>query len=137
MSKYKDTWGQIGWWEGRDNHLIHPDDLERIRSFAASTVIFHCIDENSDYLTVKYGNEIFRIKPNIYKQLPIKLSLGVGDWVEVKQVSEKRGVVYIIDWHVKNQEAIFYIRVNGTRKSTNWYRENELEKIENPQLSDS
>lgn len=131
MNKYKDSWGQVAWWKEQDeDDLIHPADLNSMRNHSPICVIFHCIDEDDEYITVKYGEFIVRIKPELFKQLPVKFSLEVGDWVKVKNTDRKHGVIYAMDWHWKNQVAVFMIRVNGTRKSTTWYHEDDLEKIE-------
>jgi hypothetical protein len=131
MSKYSNTCGLFLWEEKRDGHqFVHPEDLEKVIELFPFGKIFVCVAESEDFITLKYGDINFRAKPEKYQILPINLTFRIGSWVHLKNNMSKKGAIYEIKWHLKNQKPIFMIRVNGTRKSTNWYGEDELEKID-------
>jgi hypothetical protein len=128
QNKYLGTWGQFSHEED-----IHPDDKEKIILFPYEMtigLIFHCIAANDDYLTLKYGDILIRVKPESYYPIPQKLVLEIGDWVNVKDELSKKGIIYEIQWHRNEEKPMFFLRVNGTRKSTRRYWEEELEKID-------
>lgn len=123
MSDFIDTWGLYPWFVECGEDLIHPEDIGQFKP--NNSLVFYCKDTFEDYLILQYGIYEYRVKPNNYKLLK-EPPFHSGDQVIVKN-QEKPGVIEEIQWHYKDNNFIFYISIEG-KKKTRRYLDNELIK---------
>ena len=127
MSYNVNTKGLYPWFIDDGEELIAPSDLERFKNLSPYGKVFECIDEDGEYITLKYGEEIYHVKPKLYKQVGASI-YPIGSEVRLTIKPEVTGVIIDINWHSKNNAPLYYISVNGKRKSTR-YMNDELIKI--------
>lgn len=115
----KDTWGLYQWFPEYGEDMIYIDDLEKFKELSPNGKVFKCIDENKDYLFLVYGEEIYRVKSDLYKQVE-KLLFQIGDKVKLIKDSSQEAIILEVNWHYKNNEPIYYISLNGKKKSSRY-----------------
>jgi len=120
MAQRKNTWGLYKWFKEDGEHLIFPSDLERFMKFQAKSILFYCIDEDDQYITIKYKDETFRVKPELYKQVPTP-KFKYGDKVKMIENPEIEAIIDNILWHYDRNEPMYFIVVNGKRKSKRYW----------------
>ena len=131
MSRKVDTWGLYAWGNAKEKQ-VHPEDLDKLAAFPHGEPIgqvLRCVDEDESYVTLKYGDVCLRVTPESYLPMTDKMNFEIGDEVYVKAEPEKKGIVYDVQWHYNDNAPMFFIKVNGTRKSTRRYAESELAKV--------
>jgi hypothetical protein len=112
----KDTWGLYQWFPEYGEDMIYAEDQKKFMDLSPNGKIFKCIDDNNGYLFLMYGEEIFRVKPDLYK--PVRKPLfQIGDRVKLKNDSSQEAIIIEVNWHYKNNEHIYYISLNGKKKS--------------------
>lgn len=119
MSKFKNSWGLYPWFIEDGEHLISPSDLESFKKLLPYGKVFNCIDEVDGYLTLRYGKDTFRVKPDLYKAVN-KPSFEIGCNVKLAKDNTQEGTIIEINWHHKNDSPIYCISINGKRKSTRY-----------------
>ena len=127
MRHNKNVWGLCSWNESREQHLIHPEDLERIKQLFLHCKVFQCIGKDAEYLLISYGQEIFRVHPVVFKPVP-SLPFGIGTTVCEKARPAIIGEVHEIIWHYKEALPMFFITVGGKKKARSYWAA-ELEAI--------
>lgn len=115
----KDTWGLYQWFPEYGEDMIYIDDLEKFKELSPNGKVFKCIDENKDYLFLVYGEEIYRVKLDLYKQVEKPL-FQIGDKVKLIKDSSQEVIILEVSWHYKNNEPIYYISSNGKKKSSRY-----------------
>lgn len=124
--KFANSWGTYNCFQGRDEELI---DLEcRADFFALDPVgkVFKCISEQGDTITLKYGEQTFRVKAERYRMVP-KPFHHVGDTVEVIDKATK-GKVLDVNWHIKDNEPFYFLEIKGKRNKKR-YKNRELRSL--------
>lgn len=99
--------------------MIYIDDLEKFKELSPNGKVFKCIDENKDYLFLVYSEEIYRVKSDLYKQVEKPL-FQIGDKVKLIKDSSQEAIILEVNWHCKNDEPIYYISLNGKKKSSRY-----------------
>ena len=124
MGKYKNTWCIYPWFYEDGADLIHPDDLERYkeRFLYHQNCLLYCIDEDPDYITVKHKEELFRVKPELYKRVIIP-RYSYGEHLKLKKYPDAICVVDDLRWHYDRAEPIYTLIVDGKKKSRRYYEE--------------
>ncbi len=108
---YKDKFQTI------DNlEFVHPNDRDFVKTHLTNT-FYQCIGVEGEYLKVKSKNNLLRIKPRIIKgYLPTPKFIW-GDKVIEKGKLDTEAVIDDFFWHQNKEQYLFYVRVNGKRKS--------------------
>lgn len=127
MSENKNTWGLYPWFVEDGEQLIAPLDLKKFRSLSPYGKVFECIDEDSAYVTLRYGEEVYRVKTKLYKQVSAPI-FTIGSAVRLTKKPEVVGVIIDINWHSKENTPMYFISIDGKRKSTG-YMNDDLSKI--------
>ncbi len=122
MSKYKDSWGLYPWFLEEGEHLIFPSDFENFKKLLPYGKVFKCIDEVAGYLVLQYGKNIFRVRSDLYKIIDKPL-FEMGCNVKLAKDNTKKGTIEEINWHYKNEVPMYYISINGKRKSTRYFNQ--------------
>lgn len=122
MSNYKNTSGLYPWFIEDGEHLIFPGDLKNFRKLLPYGKVFNCIDDVNGFLTLQYGKNTFRVKHDLYKVVN-KPRFRIGCKVMLAKDNTQEGTVEEINWHQKNGIPIYYISINGKRKSTRYFDE--------------
>lgn len=115
----KDTWGLYQWFPEYGEDMICADDIEKFKELSPNGKVFRCIDQNKDYLFLKYGEDIYRVKADLYKQVEKPL-FQIGDKVKLIKDSFQEAIILEVNWHYKNNEPIYYISLNGKKKSSRY-----------------
>ena len=118
----KGTNGLYRWSELYNENYIHIQDLEKIREFHSNGKVFQCIDENIDYITLKYGNDTFRVKPELYSMINEKL-LPIGSIVKLKKYPDMNAIIIDNRWHGDKEEPMYFITLNGKKKTKRYFLE--------------
>ena len=118
----KGTNGLYRWSELYDDSYIYIQDLEKIRQFHPNGKVFQCIDENLDYITLKFGNDIFRVKPELYKVINKKV-LPIGSVVKLKKYPDMDAIIIDNRWHGEKKEPMYFITLMGKKKSIRYFLE--------------
>ncbi|SHK18989.1 hypothetical protein SAMN02745163_03388 [Clostridium cavendishii DSM 21758] len=127
MSGNVNSWGVYPWFIEDGEELIAPSDLERFKNLSPYGKVFKCINEDGEYITLKYGEEIYQVKSRLYKQVNASI-FSIGTEVRLAKKPEVTGIIVDINWHIKNSSLLYYISVGGKRKSKR-YINDELIKI--------
>src|SRR5437870_5333338 len=113
MGSFVGEWGLYQWFEEHGRHLIHPDDLDGFRGLLPNARVFQCLAYDGEFLTLRYGDLRFRVKPDLFKRLPKPL-FSFGQTVTATNGSNLlTGVVSDIVWHFKESKPFFRVSVNG------------------------
>ncbi|MFL9454173.1 hypothetical protein AB0758_24145 [Tolypothrix bouteillei VB521301_2] len=126
MSNNVGTWGLYQWFPEYGEDLISDNDIKKFKAFLPNGKVFHCINENRDFLTLQYNEDVYNVKPNLYKKVPIPL-FSFGKKVRVINHPDRVGIVRGIEWHFKQNAAIYYLEINGKLSSKRyWHQELSL-----------
>ena len=119
------SFGTCCWHPDQGLSLICQYDRDK---FPLLTIaVFQCIKADQDWLTVQYGSDVYRVKPEIFKLVTApKFLVGENVFVSAKN---KIGQVYSLTWHFKGCHHIYLISFNGKRSSRR-YMEVELSAVE-------
>ena len=136
MDKYAGTWGQVMWYGG-DHIYIHPEEFEKRTENQLYKIfdnrIMYCLGIDTDgYLTLKDIDDTYRAKPDNYVIRP-KPKFLYGDFVQDRQDSDRKGIVWFLGWHFKHKRIFCHLQF-GNRKSTRRYFDNELMLLKQSEL---
>ncbi|WP_317054991.1 DUF6960 family protein [Roseovarius rhodophyticola] len=122
------TWALFSWFEECGAHLIHPEDLERVRSFNPYGVVFNVLADDGEYTVIGAGSEKFRVRPEalilIKPEKPWRFE--IGETVSVVG-RDYVGLIVGISWHFKEKKPMYGLKVAGKLKSKRYWPE-DLEK---------
>lgn len=122
-------WGLYLWLPGDSNDSIHPDDLKLFKATASNVKVFECVEEDALWLTLRYGNNSFRVKRKLFKTL-LPPRFIFNQKVEVKnKAHEEDAVISDVMWHFDKKEYYYFIQLNKKKKSKRYF-ENELTERE-------
>lgn len=131
-ANYVNTFGTYGWHSSLPeyNSDIHPDDLVKLNDSLVHQNLLHCINQDNIYITLQYGNLVFRAKPHDYDKLTDHVPFYMNDKVRKKNRSpEVIGTIYRVAWHFKREAPLFFLEINGKKKRS-WYLAEDLELVE-------
>ena len=120
------TWGVYQWFSEYGEDLIHPQDLDRFKErflYSASNV-FYCRDFFEKYIVLKYKDELFRVKPDLYK----RVKMPTFDYCDYLKLKDRPGSVCQVSdiiWHFKEDAPKYKLIVDGKKKSK-WFSESEI-----------
>ena len=114
-------WGMCPWSYEFEKEKIHPEDIEKFKLISGPFVVFECIRIDSKYITIKCGDNTYRVKPEIFRELR-EPKYKIRDTVKIKGMY---AVILFNEWHYEKKEHYYYVTVNGKRK-TRRYFESEL-----------
>ncbi len=115
-------WGIYPWFKEHGSGLIHPADLEAFAQEANSSKVFECI-EDSEYLTLKYNSNCYRVKDKLFKPVPTP-KYSFGEIVKIKE-NDEEAIITDIMWHYSKQEHYYLISI-GNKKKSKRYSETEF-----------
>nr|WP_319250231.1 hypothetical protein [uncultured Celeribacter sp.] len=123
------TWALCSWFEESGAHLIHPDDLSRIRRFNPYGVVFNVLADKGEYTEIGAGADKFRVRPEALRLIKPKESwiFELGEIVAVKG-RDYNGTVLGIGWHYKEEKPTYRLKVNGKVKSKRYWSD-DLERL--------
>lgn len=119
---FKGTWGLYPWFESDDINLIHESYRDRLISLQPYGKLFECIGVEQDYIVIQYNFENFKVKPLLYKQVPPPI-YTFGETVILVNHPNIEGSICDIHWHHKYEKEIYYLELNGKKKSKRYFRE--------------
>ncbi len=127
MEQYRNTWFIYNWFYEDGEDLIHPNDLERFkeRFRCHGNCLFFCVGEDKDYITFKYKEELFRVKPNLYKRVEMPI-YSYGEYLKLKKYPDAICEVDDMRWHSDRSEPFYTIIVNSKKKSKRYYADEFL-----------
>jgi hypothetical protein len=120
VSRFKNTWGRYRWFIEDGEHLIAESDLKRFIKYQAKSILFNCIDEDDEFLTLQYKNEVFKVKPDLYKQVDTP-KFRYGDRVKLVDKPDVQAIIDDITWHSDRNEPMYFIIVNGKKRSKRYW----------------
>ena len=120
MSNTIGSWGLYQWFREHGVHLVHPDDLGAFERLMPNSKVFVCEGDEGEYLVLRYGQERYRAKPELFKVVsPPPKAFGEMVWV-TKDGQPSEATVSDIIWHFQRQEPYFLLEFGG-RKGTKQY----------------
>ena len=130
IREYAGRWGIYPWFVEHGKELIHPDDWngfeEQFQKTASPAAVAQCVGASNGFLLLQYPSGVFRVKPDLFRIIPTP-AFSFGEHVVVLKTPEKRGVVYQIIWHYKENQPMYFVLYGGKR-SKRRYRAEELGK---------
>lgn len=120
-----DKFGTCIWQPACGTELVHAEDIEDFPHLAAA--VFHCVNADSNWLTVEYGEYRWRVSKKIFKIIPAPIFL-LGQEVFVPAKNNIAKVVGLT-WHFKDSHHIYYLSFNG-KKTSRRYIESEILSVQ-------
>jgi|UPI0006E2C344 hypothetical protein len=123
-------WALCSWFEESGEHLIHPNDLDRMRRFKPYGVVFRVLTDDGEYTVIGSGTEQFRVRPEGLKLIRPEKSwiFELGEAVGIKG-RDYNGTVVGIGWHHKEGKPTYQLEVAGKIKSKRYWSD-DLEKLQ-------
>lgn len=116
------SWGLYPWFEEDGEDLVKQSHSNDFKSLQPYGKLFQCIGEGKEYIKIQYNSKIFEVKPILFK-IVLPPIFSFGEKVRVVNHPETLGVVCEIGWHHKNNKEVYYIDVNGKKKSSRYFSE--------------
>lgn len=122
LNCYKNNWGIYPWFFEDGEDLIYQNDLTRFkeRFLLSKNKLFFCVEEDKEYITIKYKSELFKVKPSLFKMVKSPLYV-YGDIVELPKFPNSICEIEDICWHDGRQQPYYFITANGERKNKIFY----------------
>jgi len=126
---YVGHWGIYPAMVAFGNGLVHPDDLDKVRKLTPGLRVFYCHSSQGNFLTLQYGNETYRVKPDNFTIVPSP-SHSFGDTVKIMRSSGKTqdAIVEHIIWHSKKNTHYYLMAVEGKLLSR-WFFEEDCQPL--------
>lgn len=106
-------WGLFPWFEEDDCALVHPDDLNDIKSFRPYGNLFECVSKDDCYISIRHNKNVFRVKEVLFNTVPTPAK-KIGDFVSViKSGKVIKCKVEGIGWHNQKKSHIYQLSSNG------------------------
>jgi hypothetical protein len=77
--------------------------------------VFECVEKNSDYITIRHGNNYFRVRKDLFKAISSP-NFYIGQGVLVNNKGMKATISDIM-WHYDDREHYYFITINRKKKS--------------------
>ena len=115
MSIHTGAWGLYQWFREHGVHLVHPDDLGAFERLMPNSKVFICEGSEGDYLVLRYGQERYRTKPELFKVVPRPPRVfGETVWV-TRDGRATEATVSDIIWHFQRREPFFLLEFDGKK----------------------
>ena len=122
-------WGTYQWFLEHGIDEIHPEDLESFKNEAHNCKIFQCVKEDEQYITLKYRENFYRVKNDLFKEVT-KPEFDFGEIITLSNNQKHEAVITDIMWHYDKKEPYYFIKEGGKKRSKRYY-ETEL-RIKTP-----
>lgn len=111
--------------------FVHPDDWTSLKDYKYIRSLHKCVDANSDYISVKFGDTQIRIKDKIFYPLDVTPEFNPLEKVKLKNSKGELefGTIKGIYWHNNDRRFYFDVEVNGKIKGRRYYAD-DLESNE-------
>ena len=76
------VYGLYGWTPDYGYRYIHPANRRTFEWLEPVGKLFEKIDENDDWITLRYDEQQFLVSPELFKELYVKPPFSFGDLVE-------------------------------------------------------
>ena len=97
---------------------------ERFWSIKPRGKIFECLADEAQYITIKYGEDIFKCENYLFKNVP-EPEFKIGDKVLIGY-SKEIGIIREIYWHGSRNAPFYLLTVNNKKKSRRFF-DDEIE----------
>jgi hypothetical protein len=125
------TWGLYPWSVENGKDLIHKEDLEKAKKLNLYGKVFKCIDKETNYIKIMYDNNIIRVKPELYKLINIFV-IPIGYETRLKKYPKEKAIVKEIIWQATYEQPVYYITINGKKKTKRYFLEDFI--VDNSQV---
>ena len=120
MNEFVGTWGLYPWFPTDDESLVMAADRARFRLLLPYGRVFQCIGQEQGFITIRYGEEAFRVKPNLFKNVASP-AFSFGEKVRLAKRPEVVGVVRDILWHHTQNAEMYFLEVGGKKKPSRYF----------------
>ena len=128
--------GLYGWLPAYGYRYLHPANRRSFELLEPVGKVFEKVsdlDDDSDWITLRYDEQQFLVSPELFKELYNKPPFGFGDLVEEVQPAPgkpaHRGLVSDIFWSESRDHATFQL-VERKRKLARQFEPAELRKVQ-------
>jgi hypothetical protein len=121
------SWGLYPWFVEHGEDLIHPSDRKSFATLFPQGKVFRCEGISDGYLILRYGEEMFRVRPDLYRVVSPPI-YEFGQRVRERLGSGTVGRIRGIGWHFKKQSPYYLLQVDDKAKSRQYFDE-ELEPV--------
>lgn len=118
----KGAWGLYPWFEEDGKELIEPSYREEFRNLQPYGKVFLCIGEQDEFIVLQYKNQSFLVEPTLF-QIISTPEFTFGQTVSIRRNPEVLGSICEINWHYKREKEMYFIEVNGKKKSSRYFSE--------------
>jgi hypothetical protein len=115
------SFGLYPWFAEHGDDLVHPEDQKKLLKLTPYGKVFELVSSDSDYIELSYGEESYRVKPDLYLPIP-EIRHRIGDNLERHGEDH---LVRDIRWHFQKRQVFYLVYVNG-KKSSRRYFEDEF-----------
>jgi hypothetical protein len=116
------TWGLYPWSIENGKDFIYKEDLEKAEKLNLYGKVFQCIDKENNYIKIKYGENIIRVKPELYKVINIFV-IPIGKEAKLKKYPKEKAIIKEIIWQATYEQPVYYIILNGKKKTKRYFLE--------------
>ncbi|MEK3885805.1 hypothetical protein [Paenibacillus sp. PL2-23] len=116
----KDIWGIYPWFKEDGQELIEPRYREKFSSLRPYGKVFLCVGEQDQYIVLQYNKQSFLVKPTLFQKI-LTPKFTFGQAVRIRSNPEVFGFICEINWHHKTEREMYYIEVNGKKKSSRYF----------------
>jgi hypothetical protein len=111
--------------------FVHPDDWASLKDYQYIRSLHKCVDANSDYISVKFGDTQIRIKDKIFYPLDVAPEFNPLEKVKLQNSKGELefGTIKGIHWHNNERKFYFDVEVKGKIKGRRYYAD-DLESNE-------
>ena len=120
----QNRWGTYPWFTEHGLDKIHPNDLDNFKKEAHNCKVFECVNEDAQFITLKYGDNIYKVKNDLFRNVPVPM-FRIGQKVQFVEKSDSEVMISDIMWHYDRKEHYYIVAVAG-KKKTKRYSDTEL-----------
>jgi len=117
----QNKWGTYPWFLEHGIDKIHPDDMEDFKKEANNCKVFVCIDERGQFITLKYGENQYRVKKDLFNEVS-NPEFAFGQTVRLKGTPGQDVIITDIMWHYSKKEPYFLVEADGRKKSKRFFK---------------
>lgn len=116
---YVGKWGLYPWFAQDGLDMIAPADRIRFEQLQPYGKVFYCLAADEQYITLQYGDNTYRVSPRLFQPVPAP-PFSFGETVQIKKTGTP-AIIRDIHWHHKEATHIYYVEVDGKRKSKRYF----------------
>jgi hypothetical protein len=117
----QNKWGTYPWFLEHGKDKIHPDDMDNFKKETNNCKVFECVEECSQFITLKYGENQYRVKNDLFNEVPTP-GFTFGQTVRLTETPGQDAIITDIMWHYVNKEPYFLVKVDGKKKSKRFFK---------------